>query len=192
MDYDTMGGDSYLPVAQKLWCPHFFPMSETSTMDYKYYFGCTTYARSYIWCENLYCYYLIYSVSHNSKYHWTDDSCSIKIKVKGVNIKIVYNMLDCELRMIHVEYDTIKSFPFRQNNNVYTISDNKYDDGSCIVISDEGFLCNTIIPENNGFIKQQHSYQHIIIFFLSIHWLCKIRYILKWNKHWYKYHHSQH
>ena len=83
-----MCGNPLLPVSQKACFPQFLPLSVTATMNNKYYGECTTHVTVESGCENLYDYYVIDTGGHKSKYHQTDDSCSIQIKANGNIIAI--------------------------------------------------------------------------------------------------------
>ena len=50
--------------------------------------------------------------THKWKYHWSDVLLSIKTKVKGNNIKTMYNMVPYKLKVMHVEYDIMNLSPF--------------------------------------------------------------------------------
>ena len=82
-------------------------------MNNKYYGECTTHVTVESGCENLYDYDVIDTGGHKSKYHWTDDSCSIQIKANGNIIAIWYKTLAYLLKVMHAEDDTLNAFLIR-------------------------------------------------------------------------------
>ena len=150
-DAGTMCANPLLPVAQEACCPQFLPMSVTATMNNKYDGERMTYATAESRCENLCDYDIVDTVSHKSKYHWTDDSCSIQIKVNGGDIAIVYKMLAYTSKVMHVDDDTLNFFSIIWNNHVYPSVENSCGDGSCTVLPEGGCLCDTVVSEDSVF-----------------------------------------
>ena len=60
-------------------------------------------------------------------------------------------MLDYKLKGVHVDYVSLHCLYFKQNNNIYTRSDNNHGDGFCAVIYYGGCLWGTVLPENTVF-----------------------------------------
>ena len=86
-----------------------------------YHEKCKVYATSEILWETLYDQGEIDTGVYRSKYHWEDVSWSIKIKVKGGNIAIVYIMVAYRLKVMHDEYYILNFSSTRQNRHFYPI-----------------------------------------------------------------------
>ena len=60
---------------------------------------------------------VMYTGFQKPQHHWADVSWSIKIKVKGVNIVIVYTMVAYGFNFMHDEDDVLNLSPMRWNTN---------------------------------------------------------------------------
>ena len=61
-------------------------------------------------------------------------SRSIKIKVKGGNIEIMYNVVPYKLKVMNAEDDILNLSPTRQIRNDYYREDNKCGDNFSLVV----------------------------------------------------------
>ena len=61
----------------------------------------------------------MYNGIQKQKYHWSDVSWIIKIKVKGKNIELIYNMVPYKLEVMYVEDDILELSRIIHNRNEY-------------------------------------------------------------------------
>ena len=60
---------------------------------------------------------------------------------------------------MHVEDDTLNSFSFGKNINYCTRPYNNYGCGSCMDLPCDKHLCDTVVPENTGFVSNNRVVQ---------------------------------
>ena len=60
-------------------------------------------------------------------------------------------ILASALKFMHDDNNTIYFFPIRCNNNVYPSVYNNWVDGYFTIITDDRWLCDTAVPDNNFF-----------------------------------------
>ena len=92
-------------------------------------------------------------------------SWSIKIKVKGGNIEIVYTMLAYNFKVRHDEDDTLDLFIRIQNSNAYPRELKNWGKNSSLFLPDNRRLCDTFTAENtdlsrNKPLKEYIQYYH--------------------------------
>ena len=123
-------------------------LSDTDSMNSKYYGNCKVYVKSESLWKNLDEQGVIYTGIHKSKYYRADFSWYIKIKFKGDNIETMYNIIPYKSKVVYVEYQILNVSPIRQNINNYPRKEKNCGDDSNMVILDNGSLCDTTISGN--------------------------------------------
>ena len=72
----------------------------------------------------------------------------MKIKVKGDNIEMMYNMIPYKSKVMHVEDDIIILSPIINNRNAYPRKENNCGDDYCMILIDDENLGRNIIDGN--------------------------------------------
>ena len=94
-------------------------LSDTDSMNSKYYGNCKVYVKSESLWKNLDEQGVIYTGIHKSKYYRADFSWYIKIKFKGDNIETMYNIIPYKSKVIHVKEYILNFSSIRQKINSY-------------------------------------------------------------------------